>query len=121
MPQKVLKFRGINRMVNEFNSAGECEELINLRPEIGGGYRVVKPKSIKTSGVEYVSFHEHTFGEVYNQIAVTSTGAVVWVNPKTGGPITITKEADVDETKIAEALTGGMKIAVASSMRGATA
>lgn len=36
-------------------------------------------------------------------------------------PITITKEVDVDEERIAEAITGGMKIAVASSMRGATA
>lgn len=35
-------------------------------------------------------------------------------------PITITKEVDVDEERIAEAITGGMKIAVASSMRGAT-
>ena len=103
MPQKVLKFTGINRMVNEFNSTGACEELINLRPEIGGGYRVVKPKSIKTSGVEYVSFHEHTFGEVYNQIAVTSTGAVVWVNPKTGGPITITKEFTSVNTTLSSA------------------
>lgn len=36
-------------------------------------------------------------------------------------PITITKEVDVDEERIAEAITGGVKIAVASSMRGATA
>lgn len=35
--------------------------------------------------------------------------------------ISVTKEADIDEEKLAEAITGGMKLAVASSMRGAPA
>ena len=43
MPQKVLKFTGINRQVNEFQSNGACEELINLR-SVNGGLRVIKPK-----------------------------------------------------------------------------
>lgn len=84
MPQKVLKFAGINRKVNEFQSNGACEELINLRPEVGGGHRIVKRKSVTASDVPYNAIYEHSFGDKYNQIAVTTSGSIVWVNSPRG-------------------------------------
>lgn len=91
MPQKVLKFTGINRKVNEFQSSGACEELINLRPDVNGGHHVVKPKVAIKENVQYDGFYEHSYGGVYNQIAITN-GLVEWINPKGGGSITITDE-----------------------------
>lgn len=61
MPQKVLKFTGINRKVNEFQSSGACEELINIRP-ISSGLEVVKPKKVKFGNVDY-EVYNHTFGD----------------------------------------------------------
>lgn len=58
MPQKVLKFTGINRSSNEFQNNGACEELINIRPSIANS-RVVKPKTIK---------FENTNATVYNHV-----------------------------------------------------
>lgn len=78
MPQKVIKFAGIDRMVNEFQNTGACEELINLRPTIGGGYEVIKNKEAKTGTVLYDAIYEHTFGDVRNLIAV-NRGKVVWI------------------------------------------
>lgn len=70
MPQKVIKFKGINRKINEFQTYGECEELINLRPDANGGQSVVKPKHVSIPDVQYDAFYEHVFGDVNNQIAV---------------------------------------------------
>ena len=72
MPQKVFKFTGINRKVNEFQNSGACEELVNLRPEAGGGYRVVKPKKVAIDTTMYDSVYEHVFGDTYNLIGVKS-------------------------------------------------
>ena len=80
MPQKVLKFTGINRKVNEFQGSGACEELINLRPEFGGGHRVVKPKKVTKKTANYKLIYEHTFGAVYNQIVVADNGVVWWID-----------------------------------------
>lgn len=77
MPQKVFKFKGINRRSNEFQSTGECEELVNLRPMHGGGYKVVRPKRLKRYHVQYDAIYEHSFGDTYNEIIVTS-GIVKW-------------------------------------------
>lgn len=79
MPQKVIKFTGINRKVNEYQNSGACEELINLRPEIGGGHRVVRDKEIKRSGVSYDTIYEHSFGDTENYI-VTLNGTLWWGN-----------------------------------------
>ena len=61
MPQKVLRFTGINRKVNEFNGAGACEELINLRPT-ASGLEVVKPKLKKFSNW-YHDVYVHSFSD----------------------------------------------------------
>lgn len=80
MPQKVIKFKGINRAINEFQTSGECEELINLRPQINGGYRVVKTKRATKTNVWYEKIYDHSFGEVRNQIAVNANGRVDWID-----------------------------------------
>lgn len=80
MPQKVLKFSGINRKINEFQSSGGCEELINLRPSIEGGYSVVRNKHIHMEDVRYSAFYEHRFGDTYNVIVVTVDGEIRWIN-----------------------------------------
>lgn len=92
MPQKVIRFTGINRKVNEFAGSGACEELINLRPQTGGGHHVIKPKRVVIPNVDYVKFYVHTYGDVYNQIAVTSSGDVVWVNTESENPHIITSQ-----------------------------
>ena len=79
MPQKVLRFTGINRKANEFNSQGTCEELVNLRPEVGG-FSVVKPKKELPSMGSYSFIYEHSFGATNNIVAVTKNGNVVLVN-----------------------------------------
>ena len=61
MPQKILKFTGINRRVNEFQGSGTCEELINLRPT-DAGYEVVRPKKIKFQDVDY-DVYNHVFAD----------------------------------------------------------
>ena len=78
MPQKVLRFSGINRRVNEFNSTGSCEEMINLRPEALGGYRAVKDKlTFKQSGnLKYI--YEHKFGNI-NNIITFDAGYINWI------------------------------------------
>ena len=60
MPQKLLRFTGINRKVSEFQSAGSCEELINLRPS-PTNLEVVKPKQTKINGL-YYDIYNHDFG-----------------------------------------------------------
>lgn len=91
MPQKVLQFTGINRHTNKFNGAGECEELINLRPVPGGGHRVTKYKHPVEQDIQYDQFFEHSWGEYYNQIVVMD-GHVIWKNTDTGNAKTITDE-----------------------------
>lgn len=78
MPQKVLRFTGINRKVNEFQNSGACEELINLRPETSGGLRVVRGKYIKEENVQYKAYYVHSFGGTTNHIAVTYDGVVMF-------------------------------------------
>ena len=78
MPQKVIKFAGINRAVNEFQNTGACEELINLIPKVGGGHNVIKDKNVVFADVTYDSIYEHSFGDTTNLI-VTKTGAVYWL------------------------------------------
>jgi hypothetical protein len=90
MPQKVIKFKGINRDINEYYTSGECEELINLRPKANGGLSVVKPKKEIYNLIAYEQYYEHTFSDNRNQIAVLN-GDVMWVNsPK--GKVSVTKE-----------------------------
>jgi hypothetical protein len=81
MPQKVLKFTGINRKVNEYQNSGACEELINLRPEVGGGYRVIREKDIYKTGVSYDMIYEHSFGNTTN-LVVSTNGVVWWLKDK---------------------------------------
>lgn len=99
MPQKVIKFKGINRMINEFQTSGECEELINLRPQLNGGHRVVKSKSITRHSVPYEKIYEHSFGNFRNQIAINTNGAIDWIDESgTVGAVTeefIGKSIDV--------------------------
>lgn len=83
MPQKVLKFTGINRNVDEFQKIGACEDLINLRPKQNGGCRVVRPKRKLISDVDYRQVVEHSFGDTNNIIVVNNSGVVYWID-KTG-------------------------------------
>lgn len=78
MPQKVIKFKGINRVINEFQTSGECEELINLRPDVYGGHKVIRQKKVLEANVDYDSIYEHTYGEVYNRLAITD-GVITWI------------------------------------------
>lgn len=78
MPQKVLKFTGINRKVNEFQATGACEELINLRPEVGGGLSIVKPKVVMRPNVSYMNVYEHSWGDTMNLIYVDTDNSVSW-------------------------------------------
>lgn len=79
MPQKVLKFTGINRKINEFQGGGACEELVNLRPS-QIGHQVVKDKKVKIASASgYESIIEHKFGNQENLLAITSDG-VKWVS-----------------------------------------
>lgn len=61
MPQKVLRFTGINRKVNEFQGSGACEELINLRPSMSG-MEIVKPKKVKFPDFKY-DIYNHSFAD----------------------------------------------------------
>lgn len=78
MPQKLIKLKGINRNMNEYQCSGESEELINLRPHAGGGMSVVKPKKIFRDSVDYKQVYEHSFGDVSNLLAIDSIG-VLWI------------------------------------------
>lgn len=102
MPQKVIKFAGINRKVNEFQSAGACEELINMRPTTNG-LVTVRPKKITHTNDSYRKIYEHTFGDVYNQIVVTTGGSIEWINPEGGNVKTITNDFKSDDVNITTA------------------
>lgn len=79
MPQKILRFTGINRNVSEFNGAGACEELINIKPS-ASGLKIVKDKSILAANANRYKFLvEHQFGATQNFIAATDS-AVKWVS-----------------------------------------
>lgn len=80
MPQKVLKFTGINRKVNEFQNAGACEELINVRPSVYG-LEVVKPKIKKFSDIKY-DVYNHVFGDksIFIGVSVGSTISISIIN-----------------------------------------
>lgn len=78
MPQKVLKFAGINMNVDEFQNSGACEELINLRPDSRGRQRIVRSKKKEHVGVDYDMYYEHSFGETSNVIIVEN-GVVRWI------------------------------------------
>lgn len=92
MPQKVIRLKGINRAISEFQTSGECEELINVRIDAGGSCTIVKPKSIIADEVRYIKLHEHSFGSTQNLIAITYNGEVVLVDKEGNGHSTITKE-----------------------------
>lgn len=95
MPNKIIKFTGINRTSNEFEGIGTCEELINLRSKVTGGFEIVRTKRQVYNDVNYLFFYEHTFGNVYNEIVVRDTGKVSWIN-----------SADGDEYDLAEFRSG---------------
>lgn len=83
MPQKVLRFTGINRRANEFNSSGACEELINLRPNASGALHVVKPKHVIVDNTSYSKIYEHSWGDINNLIAVSrGDNHVRWIDEK---------------------------------------
>lgn len=89
MPQKVIKFAGIDRMVNEFQNTGACEELINLRPMIGSGYEVVRNKFKKAATTVLDTVYEHSFGDVRNLISIQN-GIVSWIEIDKNKATTIT-------------------------------
>lgn len=94
MPQKVIRFTGINRKVNEFQTSGECEELINLRPT-ATGVEVAQQKAVRWSDVKYDTYYEHAWGDQSNDIAVLG-GVVKCVTTNT----TITDEFEGDQVSL---------------------
>lgn len=78
MPQKLIKLKGIDRSTNEYECFGESEELINLRPHIGGGVRVAKQKEKYMTEVDYSHVYEHSWGNTSNLLAVVD-GRVLWI------------------------------------------
>lgn len=102
MPQKVLRFTGINRKVNEFQNSGACEELINLRPEPSGGLRVVRNKHIKEENVQYDMFYEHAWGSDSNDI-ISVNGVVSWMNAEKDTPQTVTDKYEGKTVELSSA------------------
>jgi hypothetical protein len=94
MPQKVLRFTGINKRANVSTSAGACEELINIRPSADGALEIVKQKTHVLHGADYQKFYEHAFGDELIHVIVTSSGNVNWINTKNGRTGQITKFSD---------------------------
>lgn len=90
MPQKVIKFTGINRKVNEYQSSGACEELINIRPNVNGNCSVVKDKYVYGDSISYEYVYKHSFGNIDNIILVND-GNVLY-KPNSGKPVGITSE-----------------------------
>lgn len=93
MPQKVIRFTGIDRKVNEFQNSGACEELVNLRPEAMGGHKVVRRKHRTEEVAEWYEYiYVHSFGDVENQIVVHERRGIDWVNPEAGTVVNVTGE-----------------------------
>ena len=79
MPQKVLRFAGINRQVNEFQGSGACEELINIRPH-STGLKVIRKKKVTCHSANTMrSLVEHKFGANENLLAIRE-GSVSWID-----------------------------------------
>lgn len=127
-------------LLYQYNEAQKKGVYLQFRPEMLDPFAMkgVKgmadssknvPMPVKTKGGKLDSV-----GRIDDKISIDNDGIEMmktiaerqWVMqnevtvPQNVG-VTITKEVDVDEERIAEAITGGMKIAVASSMRGAPA
>lgn len=114
MPQKVIKFAGINRRVNEFQNVGACEEIINLRPQVGGGFQAVKPKHALISNVWYDKVYEHSWGDTSNLIVVNDIGTIIWVS-KDG---TIQQELEICFSKDVElSFAGNILVAYSSEKK----
>ena len=79
MPQKVIRLKGINRAINEFQTSGECEELINLRPTSSGISIVRSKRVIAKNKSGFKKIIEHSFGSHTNLIAITYYG-VLWID-----------------------------------------
>lgn len=109
MPQKVLKFTGINRRVNEFQAAGACEELINIRPTVTGAQVMKNKKVLNSEANGYKSIVEHNFGSTSNLIALTESD-VMWV--RKDGTIVQTVLSNV--TAISVATAGNVIVVVMS-------
>lgn len=103
MPQKVLKFTGINRVANEFQNSGACEELINLRSTQGGNIRTVKNKVPILTDVPYELIYEHAWGEYVKYIAVRSDCKVVSVDIETKKETVLTDQFTSNDIEISSA------------------
>lgn len=112
MPQKVVRFTGINRRVNEFSNTGACEELINLRPLTGGGYQVIKNKSEIMNGGSFDNVYEHLFGEYSHKIFIEQNGNIDWENHDDRLE-TITEEFNSDDVVLSFA--GNVMVAYSKS------
>lgn len=115
MPQKVLKFTGINRKVNEFENSGACEELLNLRPEIGGGHRIVKDKVPVLKNISYRSLYEHSFGDTSNWIVTDNDGAVLWLK-EDGTTIPVTYELEYEGNAVEVCSAGNVLLAYSEAL-----
>lgn len=103
MPQKVIKFTGINRRVNEFQSSGACEELINLRPTQIGANEVIKNKLSKDISGAFKKVYEHSWGNYKNYIVVDDSGGLTHIDFDTKKSTTLTTEFSSSDIELSSA------------------
>ena len=102
MPQKVIKFAGINRRVNEFQNIGACEELVNLRTDVNSSLHVTKPKRVVRVTTSLAFLHEHSWGDKNNLIGVTNSGNLVLIKDN-GEDLPIFKDFSTSNITISHA------------------
>ena len=103
----------LNNMTKSFESAMDSSK--NIPMSVKGGKldsvgRINDAVSLDNDGIEMMKAIAERQWVMQNEVTVPQQVDVH-----------ISKDVDVSEEKIAESLTGGMKIAIASSMRGAPA
>lgn len=98
----------LNDMTKSFEGAMDSSKNIPMVGKVGEVGKINDKVSIDNDGIEMMKTIAERQWVMQNEVTVPQKVEVQ-----------ITKEVDVSEDRIAEVLTGGTKIAVASSMRGA--
>lgn len=98
---EVMKIQGMLGMADSSKNV----PMVSKVGEVG---KVNDAISIDNDGIEMMKAIAERQWVMQNEVSVPQNVSIA-----------VTKEADVDEERLAEAITGGMRLAVASSMRGA--
>lgn len=133
--KRARAFQQKDYLIYQYNEAQKRGIHLQFKPEMMDPFALngIKGMADSSKNVPMVGKVKEV-GKVNDKISIDNDGIEMmkaiaerqWVmqnevNVPQNVNIAVTKEADVDEERIAEAITGGMKIAVASSMRGAPA